>query len=70
MSLIVIKKIKDVFKSKGIKVSQSTLLSLNKEVEKLCFKTADNVSADKLKVAKPNHVPSLDPLLDSANKLS
>ncbi|MCY4321167.1 MAG: hypothetical protein OXC37_02000 [Bdellovibrionaceae bacterium] len=70
MSLIVIKKIKDVFKSKGIKVSQSTLDSLNKELEKLCLKTADNVVADKLKVAKSNHVPSLDMLLDSSSELS
>ena len=66
MSLLVIKKIKDVFKSKGIKVSQNTLTNLNQEMEKLCLKTADNVLADKLKVAKPNHVPSLDAFLDSS----
>ena len=70
MSLLVIKKVKDVFKSKGIKVSQTTLDSLNKEIEKLCFKTADNVVADKLKVAKPNHVPALDALLESSDKFS
>ncbi|MDE0092684.1 MAG: hypothetical protein OXN83_05325 [Oligoflexia bacterium] len=70
MSLLVIKKVKDVFKSKGIKVSQPTLISLNKELEKLCLKTADNVSADRLKVAKPNHVPSLDALLESSEKFS
>ena len=70
MSLLVIKKIKDVFKGKGIKVSQGTLDSLNKELEKLCLKTADNVAADKLKVAKSNHVPSLDALLDTSNELS
>ncbi|MCZ0932620.1 MAG: hypothetical protein OXJ52_05665 [Oligoflexia bacterium] len=70
MSLLVIKKIKDVFKSKGIKVSQNTLANLNKEMEKLCLKTADNVLANKLKVAKPNHVPSLDALLDSSDKFS
>ena len=70
MSLLVVKKVRDVFKSKGIKVSQSAIDSLNQELEKLCLKTADNVSADKLKVAKSNHVPSLDPLLDSSEELS
>ena len=70
MSLLVVKKVKDVFKSRSIKVSQGSLDSLNKELEKLCLKTADNVMADKLKVAKPNHVPSLDALLDASSKLS
>ena len=70
MSLLVVKKVRDVFKNKGIKVSQSAIDSLNQELEKLCLKTADNVSADKLKVAKSNHVPSLDVLLDSSEELS
>ena len=64
MSLVVTKNIKDLFKKRGIKTSQLAIDSVNKEVEKLCLKAADNVLADKLKIVKAGHIPELDALLD------
>ena len=67
MSLVVTKKIKDLFKERGIKTSQSAIEAINREVKKLCLKSADNVLADQLKIAKANHVPKIDALLDSSS---
>ena len=67
MSLAVQKNIKNLFKTRGIKTSQSALEAIDKEIEKLCLKAADNVLADKLKVVKGNHIPAIDALLDSAS---
>ena len=64
MSLVVTKNIKDLFKRKGIKTSQLAIDAINKEIEKLCLKAADNVVAEKLKIVKAGHVPQLDALLD------
>lgn len=66
MSLIVAKNIRNLFKKKGLKTSEPAISALNKEVKKLCLKTADNVLANKAKVIKQDHVPELDPLLDSS----
>ena len=65
MSLAVRKNIKNLFKTKGIKTSQSALEAIDKEIEKLCLKAADKVLADKLKVVKDSHIPALDALLES-----
>lgn len=65
MSLVVTKNIKDLFKQKGIKTSQLAIDAINKELEKLCLKAADNVVAEKLKIVKVNHIPQLDALLGS-----
>ena len=67
MSLVVTKKIKDLFKQKGIKTSQAAIEAIDKEVEKLCLKSVDNVLADQLKIAKANHIPKIDALLDSSS---
>ena len=64
MSLVVTKNIKDLFKRKGIKTSQLAIDAINKEIEKLCLKAADNVVAERLKIVKAGHVPQLDALLD------
>ena len=71
MSLAVRKNIKNLFKTKGIKTSETALSAIDKEIEKICLKAADNVLADNLKVVKANHIPSLDSLLEgsSADKL-
>ena len=66
MSLVVTKKIKDLFKERGLKTSQDAIDAINKELEKLCLKAADKVQADKLKIVKSGHVPELDALLDSS----
>lgn len=66
MSLVVTKNIKNLFKEKGIKTSQLAIDAINKEIEKLCLKAADNVVAEKLKIVKANHIPQLDALLDSS----
>ena len=65
MSLVVTKKVKDLFKTKGLKTSQEAVDAINKEVEKLCLKAADKVLADKLKTVKAPHVPRLDVALSS-----
>lgn len=65
MSLIIVKKTKDLFKERGLKTSAEAMEALNKQFEKLCHKAADNVVADKLKTVKANHVPSLDAQLNS-----
>jgi len=67
MSLVVTKNIKDLFKQKGIKTSQLAIDAINKEVEKLCLKAADNVIAEKLKIVKDSHIPQIDALLDTSS---
>ena len=66
MSLVVTKNIKELFRQKGIKTSQTAVDAINREIEKLCLKATDNVLADKLKIVKANHIPQLDALLDSS----
>lgn len=66
MSLVVTKNIKTLFRQRGIKTSQLAIDAINKEIEKLCLKAADNVVADKLKIVKAIHVPQIDPLLDTS----
>ena len=65
MSLVVTKKVKNLFKTKGLKTSQEAVDALNKELEKLCFKTADRVIANSLKTVKAPHVPKIDEILSS-----
>ena len=65
MSLVVTKKVKNLFKTKGLKTSQEAIDTLNKELEKLCFKTADKVIASNLKTVKAVHVPRVDEVLSS-----
>ena len=62
--LIISKKVKQFLKTKGVRLSEGTLQAIDQEVKKLCLKTADNVLADKLKTARPLHVPKIDPLLE------
>ena len=57
MSLIVAQKTKDLLKLRGLKTSSEAVKALNKEFEKLCQKTADNVVAKNLKTVKAVHVP-------------
>ena len=66
MSLVVTKKIKDLFKTKGLKTSQEAVDAINKELEVLCLKAADKVIADKLKTVKRAHVPSLSGVFNSS----
>ena len=65
MSLVIVKKTKDIFKSRGLKTSSEAIDALNKQFEKLCQKTADNVVADKLKTVKGVHIPDLSTLFNS-----
>ncbi|MBC6414812.1 MAG: hypothetical protein GDA46_00230 [Bdellovibrionales bacterium] len=65
--LITTKKVKQLFKEKGVRVSSKTFEVLSKEFEKLCLKTVDNVFSDKLKTARPSHVPKVDILLNSSS---
>ena len=60
MSLVIVKKTKDLFKDRGLKTSAEAIDALNKQFEKLCQKAADNVIADKLKTVKAAHIPNLD----------
>ena len=66
MSLVVTKNIKSLFRQRGIKTSQLAIEAINKEIEKLCLKAADNVVADKLKIVKAVHVPQIDAWLDTS----
>ena len=68
MSLVVVKTVREIFKKKGLKISKEAIQAINKELEKLCLKSADNVMADKLKIVKASHVPELDALLDSSSQ--
>ncbi len=65
MSLIIVKKTKDLFKERGLKTSAEAMEVLNKQFEKLCHRAADNVVADKLKTVKGSHIPNLDTQLSS-----
>lgn len=67
MSLTVTKNIKDLFKQRGIKTSQGAVDAINREIEKLCLKAADNVIAEKLKIVKDSHIPQLDALLSASS---
>ena len=60
MSLIIVKKTKDLFKTRGLKTSDEAIKALNAEVEKICQKAADNVLANKLKTVKAPHVPKVN----------
>ena len=62
MSLVIVKKTKDLFKDRGLKTSAEAIDALNKEFAKLCSKAADNVINDKLKTVKAGHIPNLDNL--------
>ncbi|MGI9549046.1 MAG: histone-like protein [Bdellovibrionales bacterium] len=68
MALLVTKKIKDIFKEKGLRTSDEAISTLNRELEKVCMKVcaqaAERVVADKLKTVKASHVPNLDALLN------
>ena len=65
MSLVIVKKTKDLFKERGLKTSSEAITALSAQFEKLCHKAADNVQADKLKTVKAVHVPNLDSQLSS-----
>ncbi len=71
MSLVVTKKIKDIFKAKGLRTSDEAIVAVNQELEKVCMKlcaqAAERVVADKLKTVKATHIPKLDAFLDSSN---
>ena len=67
MSLIIVKKTKDLFKSRGLKTSDEAIKALNEEFEKICQKTADNVVANKLKTVKGVHVPKISLQLSSSS---
>jgi len=73
MSLVIAKKIKDIFKEKGLRTSDEAVAAVNKELEKVCMRicnqTADQVVADKLKTVKASHVPNLDALLSSSTNI-
>ncbi len=59
MSLIIVKKTKDLFKTRGLKTSEEAIKALSGEFEKICQKAADNVIANKLKTVKMAHVPKV-----------
>ena len=65
MSLIIVKKTKDLFKTRGLKTSDEAIQALNVEFEKICQKAADTVVANKLKTVKGAHVPKVDLQLNS-----
>lgn len=68
MSLVVVKKIKNIFKEKGFRTSESAVKAINAELEKVCFKICDQAArqaeADRVKTIKGTHVPNMDPLLN------
>ena len=66
MSLIIVKKTKDLFKTRGLKTSDEAIQALNVEFEKICQKAADNVLANKLKTVKGAHVPKISLQLSSS----
>ena len=69
MSLVVTKKVKDLFKEKGLKTSQEAVDAVNQQLKNLCLSAADKVLADKLKTVKASHVPKLDSVLSSDDSL-
>ena len=69
MSLVVTKKVKDLFKEKGLKTSQEAVDAINQELKKLCLVAADRVVSDKLKTVKAHHIPKLDSTLESGDDL-
>ena len=60
MSLIITKKTKELFKARGLKTSEEAIKALGAEFEKLCKKTADNVTSNNLKTVKAVHVPKVN----------
>ena len=64
--MVVASSVKKLFKQRGAKTSQSAIEALHREVEKLCLKALDKAVADKVKIVKGSHIPSLDPLLDTS----
>ena len=70
MSLIVTKKVKDLFKSKGLKTSQEAVDAINQQLEKLCLIAADKVIADKLKTVKASHIPQMDSAFNHSDSAS
>ena len=62
-SLVIAKAVRDFFKNKQIKTSDSAVKALSSEVEKLCLKACDNVKASKAKIVKDSHVPKIDAFL-------
>ena len=60
MSLVIVKKTKDLFKTRGLKTSDEAIKAINAEVERICQKAADNVIANKLKTVKAPHVPTVN----------
>ena len=67
MSLIIVKKTKDLFKTRGLKTSDEAIKALNVEFEKICQKAADNVLANKLKTVKGAHVPKISLQLSASS---
>ena len=65
--MVVAKKIKDIFKAKGLRTSDSAVAAINKEIEKICMRLCDQaaqrVVADKLKTVKAAHIVNIDNLL-------
>ena len=59
MSLIIVKKTKDLFKARGLKTSDAAIKTLNKEFEKICQQAADTVVSNKLKTVKSAHIPKI-----------
>ncbi len=66
MSLIIIKKTKDLFKEAGLKTSEEAIKSLNEEFEKMCRKASANVKAKNLKTVKKVHIPKMSSYSDSS----
>ena len=69
MSLVVTKKVKDLFKERGLKTSQEAVDAINQELKKLCLASADKVVSDKLKTVKAHHIPKLDSILEADDSL-
>ncbi len=65
MSMIILKKTKDMFREKGLKTSAEAMKALSTEFETLCKKVIDNVESRNLKIVKAVHVPKLSVILDS-----
>lgn len=70
MSLIIVKKMKDLFKTRGLKTSDKAITALNIELEKICQKVADDVINSKLKTVKNTHIPNVNIALLNASDIN
>ena len=68
-NLIVADQLRELFKGRGLKTSPAAVEAINREAQKLCLRTADRAIADKVKIVKAAHVPSLSASLGLSEEL-